>query len=74
MYSFFSDNIHVAASASGQRLGCYKIGIYMETFSVHYLVPVWGGTHPALCMEYGKHGTSQRTDHLEDLDIGEKII
>jgi hypothetical protein len=54
----FSDNIHVAASTSGQRLGCYKIGIYMEAFSVCDLVSLWCGTHPALHLEYGKHEAS----------------
>lgn len=65
----FADNIHAAASASGQRLGCYKIGIHLETFGVWYLVPVWCGTHPAVHLEYGK----PRTDHLGVLGIGGRI-
>lgn len=66
----FADNIHVATSASGQRLGCYKIGIHLETFGVWYLVPVWCGTHPSLHLEYGK----LRTDRLGVLGVRERII
>jgi hypothetical protein len=70
----FADNIHAATSASGQRLGCNKIGIYVETFGVWYLVPVWCGTHPALHLEYGKPRTLQRTDHHGVFIIGGMII
>jgi len=66
----FADHIHVATSASGQRLGCYKIGIHLETFGVWYLVPVRCGTHLALHLEYGK----PRADCLGVLGIGGRII
>ena len=66
----FADNIHAAALASGQRLGCYKIGIHLETVGVWYLVPVWCGTHSSLHLEYGK----PRIDHLGLLGIGGRVV
>jgi hypothetical protein len=65
----FSDNIHVAASASGQRLGCYKIGIYMEAFSVCHLVSLWRGSHPAVHLEYGKDTASSEFLMFSTLSI-----
>jgi hypothetical protein len=47
----------------------------METFSVFYLVSVWGGAHSVVCLEYGKHETSQKNrQHGRDLDITGRIL
>jgi hypothetical protein len=70
----FADDIHAATFATGKRLGCYKIGIYVEAFGVFYLVPVWCGTHPAVYLEHGKLRTLQTIDYYGVLSADGRII